>query len=96
MIEEATSAADDDYWQAQEAKARFSEVMRRAREVGPQHITVHGREAAVVLSADEYRKLRGSGPTGADIVAAFQACPFPDDLILEHERIYPRVRDVEL
>ncbi len=46
-------------WQMQDAKNRFSEVVRAANAVGPQVITVHGREAAVVLSAREYRGLCG-------------------------------------
>jgi prevent-host-death family protein len=83
-------------WKAQDAKARFSEVMRRARELGPQHVTVHGREEAVVISAEDFRKLKGETRTGADLVAAMQACPWPEDLIFERERHYPAFRDVEL
>ena len=44
------------YWQLQEAKAMFSKVVRSAGEE-PQIITVHGKESAVVLSMDDYRKL---------------------------------------
>jgi prevent-host-death family protein len=44
-------------WQLQEAKNRFSEVVRNATEVGPQTITKHGKDSVVVLSADDYRKL---------------------------------------
>jgi len=44
------------YWQIQEAKAMFSKVIRSA-EHEPQIITVHGKESAVVLSMEEYRKL---------------------------------------
>ena len=44
-------------WQVQEAKARFSELMREAEEHGPQTITVRGTRAAVLLSADTYDKL---------------------------------------
>ena len=44
------------YWQLQEAKAMFSEVVRSANDE-PQIITVYGKESAVVLSIDEYRKL---------------------------------------
>ena len=43
-------------WQLQEAKARFSELFRRAREKGPQRVTRHGREAVVVMSAEEYEQ----------------------------------------
>ena len=44
------------FWQLQEAKAMFSKVVRSA-EQGPQIITVHGKESAVVLSMNTYRKL---------------------------------------
>lgn len=37
-----------------QAKARLSEVVRRAQKEGPQRIQVHGREAAVVVSAEEW------------------------------------------
>ena len=49
-------------WQLQEAKARFSELMRGAA-AGPQTITVHGRRAAVVLSAEDYDRLKRSKPS---------------------------------
>ena len=45
-------------WQLQEAKARLSEVIRKAADEGPQDITLHGRPAAVVISSQEYRKLK--------------------------------------
>jgi prevent-host-death family protein len=44
-------------WQLQEAKNRLSEVVRKARREGPQVITLHGTDAAVVVSAQEYQKL---------------------------------------
>jgi prevent-host-death family protein len=44
-------------WQLQEAKARFSEVFRLARESGPQRVTKHGRTAVVVLPAEDYDRL---------------------------------------
>jgi len=44
-------------WQLQEAKNRFSEVVRKASEEGPQTVTKHGKDSVVVLSAEEYRKL---------------------------------------
>jgi antitoxin Phd len=45
-------------WQLQDAKARLSEVVKKAGQEGPQHITLHGEPAAVVLSEAEYRRLR--------------------------------------
>ena len=44
-------------WKLEDAKNRFSELVRRARSEGPQLVTKHGREAAVVLGVDEYRRL---------------------------------------
>lgn len=44
-------------WKLEDAKARFSEVVRRAGTVGPQMVTVHGREAAVILAPEQYREL---------------------------------------
>jgi antitoxin Phd len=44
-------------WQLQDAKARFSELFRLARERGPQRVTKHGREAVVILPAEEYTRL---------------------------------------
>ena len=45
-----------DRWQLQEAKNRLSELVRKAREEGPQTITVHGKDAAVLVSAEQYTK----------------------------------------
>ncbi len=45
-------------WQLQEAKARLSELIKKAAKEGPQRITVHGTPAAVVISTDEYKRLR--------------------------------------
>jgi len=45
-------------WSLAEAKARFSEVVDLAEREGPQHLTKHGREAAVVLSAKAFRELQ--------------------------------------
>lgn len=48
-------------WKLEDAKNRFSEVVRRARTEGPQLVTKHGREAAVVLSAEAYQELAAPG-----------------------------------
>ncbi len=47
-------------WQLQDAKARFSAVVRQAETQGPQHISVHGKPAVVVLSQAEYRQLQAA------------------------------------
>lgn len=49
-------------WTIAEAKARFSEVVEKARSLGPQTITRNGRTAAVVVTAEEWkRKTRRKG-----------------------------------
>ncbi len=44
-------------WKLEDAKARFSEVVRRARSEGPQRVTVRGEDAVVVISAEELERL---------------------------------------
>lgn len=44
-------------WKLEDAKARFSEVVRLAREKAPQRVTVHGDDAVVVVSARDFAKL---------------------------------------
>ena len=59
-------------WQLQDAKNRLSELVRKAREEGPQVITLHGRDAVVVVSANEFGKL--SRPRGS-LVDFFRKSP---------------------
>ena len=50
-------------WQIQEAKNKLSELVRKARSEGPQVITLHGRDAVVVLAASDFKSMvpqRGS------------------------------------
>ncbi len=82
------------YWHLQDAKARFSELVRRVRSEGPQHVTVHGRDEVVILSAEEFRRLKGA-QTGAALVEAIQASPYRD-LEIEPARTAMPVRDVQL
>jgi len=46
-----------DHWQIQEAKQRFSEMIRAVTTEGPQVITRHGEDVAVVVEIGEYRRL---------------------------------------
>jgi prevent-host-death family protein len=79
-------------WLLQDAKARFSELVRRVRSEGPQRVTVHGRDEVVVISAQEFRRLKGD-PTGAILIAAMQASPHRD-IDLEPKRAPMPVREV--
>ena len=82
------------YWLLQDAKARFSELVRRVRSEGPQHVTVHGREEVVVISAEEFRRLKG-GATGQGLIDALQASPHRETDIEPRRGPMP-VRDVPL
>jgi prevent-host-death family protein len=81
-------------WQLQEAKARFSELVRRARQEGPQVVTVHGRDEVVVIGADDYRKLAGER-TGHALVEAMEQSPHRSTSIAPRRQRLP-VRDVDL
>src|SRR5262249_37527675 len=61
-------------WQLRDAKARFSEVVQRAHEEGPQRVTVRGKKEVVVVTADEFRKLKGE-LTGRVLVDALANSP---------------------
>ena len=50
-------------WKLEDAKARFSELVRRARDEGPQAVTVRGRRAVVVVDADAYERLATPKPS---------------------------------
>lgn len=57
-------------WQLQHAKNRFSEVIKRARQEGPQVVTLRGRRTAVVLSAEAYDALLADRPSLVDHLLA--------------------------
>jgi prevent-host-death family protein len=66
-------------WQLQDAKARFSELVKRAREQGPQHVSVRGEPAVVVVSEEEFARLTSSRPSIVDHI--LDGAPWPDDLV---------------
>ena len=78
----------------QDAKARFSELVRRVRSEGPQRVTVHGRDEVVVISAEEFRRLKGD-LTGAALIAAMQVSPHRD-IDIEPRRTPLPIRKVSL
>jgi prevent-host-death family protein len=78
----------------QDAKARFSELIRRVRAEGPQYVTVHGRGAVVVLSEEEFRRLKG-GQSGRTLIDVMRNSPHRDLDIVPIGEAMP-VRDVPL
>jgi prevent-host-death family protein len=85
---------DGNRWRLQEAKARLSEVVRQARQRGPQRVTLHGRDAVVVVRADEFDRMRRP-ISGRDIVAALAMSPLAK-VDFERITIKSKVRDVRL
>ena len=81
-------------WRLQDAKAKLSEVVRQARQRGPQRVTLHGRDAVVVVRAEEYDRMQRP-VSGRDIVAALAASPMAD-VNFERLSVKSPVRDVSL
>jgi prevent-host-death family protein len=73
----STLRAAPRHWLLQDAKARFSELVRKVHSEGPQHVTVHGRDEVVVIAAEEFRRLQGQ-QTGRALIDALQASPDRD------------------
>src|SRR5712692_9781348 len=68
------SSRQPSHWLLQDAKARLSELVRRVRSEGPQHVTVHGRDEVVVIAAEEFCRLKGD-LTGRALIDAIQLSP---------------------
>ena len=82
------------HWVLQDAKARFSELVRRVHSEGPQHVTVHGRDEVEVIASEDFRRLRGE-QTGRALVDAIQGSPHRD-IAIDVPRMPMPVRDVAL
>jgi antitoxin Phd len=78
-------------WQLQAAKQRFSELVERARREGPQVVTKHGKETVVVVSVEEYRRLRDHEPSLVEFIRSA-----PDFDLLDVDRAEDPGRDVAL
>ena len=77
-------------WQVQDAKQRFSELIRVAHADGPQVVTRHGEEIAVVIDIADYRRLKGET---ADFKDYLRSGPGFDDLDLDRTAERPRSTD---
>ena len=79
-------------WQLQEAKNRFSEVVNKALEEGPQTVTRHGEEIVVILAKGEFNRLMKSQTSLLDF---FRQSPLVGkELVLERDQSLPR--DIDL
>ncbi len=79
-------------WKLEDAKARFSEVVRHAREDGPQRVTVRGQDAVVVMSVEAFDRLVPEKPR-VPFVQFMESLHLGG---LDLEREMDRGRDVEL
>jgi antitoxin Phd len=82
-------------WQIQSAKARFSEVFRRARTEGPQRITRQGKEGVVMVAEEQYEQLVGKSHQPKSLVQFFRQSPLMG-LELDIERDRSTARDIDL
>ena len=80
-------------WKLEDAKARFSEVVRRAHSEGPQRVTVRGRDAVVVVAVEEFERLQHPTPDSLPFVTFMESLS-GDGLDLIRDRDVGR--DVEL
>jgi prevent-host-death family protein len=78
-------------WQLQEAKQRFSELVRSTLEEGPQVVTRHGEDVVVVVAAREYREAMADNAGFAEFLL-----DAPDFAALDLERSSAPAREVEL
>jgi prevent-host-death family protein len=81
------------HWALQDAKARLSEVVRRARRDGPQRVTTRGKNAVVVLREEDYRRLTRKSARRRHVVDVLADGPL-DDVDLTRDR--ETGRDVDL
>src|SRR3982074_2075487 len=90
----ARAATLPGHWALHDAKAPLREVVPKAKSEGPQQITVHGREEVVVVSVEEYRRIKGE-PTGQVLIDLMQNSPL-GDIEFDRVRTPGRTRPVKL
>ena len=89
-----TSGSRSGRWRLQDAKARFSEVVREAQRRGPQRVTLHGKDAVVIVGADEFDRLQRP-VTGRDIVTVLAASPLAE-VKFDRQTIKSKIRNIDL
>jgi antitoxin Phd len=82
-------------WQLQAAKARFSELFRKARAEGPQWVTRQGKDAVVIVAAEEFQRLRVRSKQPVSLVEFFAKSPLAGaNLDLDRSTDYGREIDL--
>ena len=80
-------------WKLEDAKARFSEVVRRARHEGPQRVTYRGTDAVVVVAVGDFKRLLPAERPRKSLTAFLRAGALGE---IDTARAPDRGRDVEL
>lgn len=82
-------------WQLQAAKARFSELFRKARAEGPQWVTRQGKDAVVIVAAEEFQQLQARSRQPESLVEFFAKSPLAGaNLDLDRSPDYGREIDL--
>jgi antitoxin Phd len=77
-------------WQLQQAKAKFSELVQKAIDEGPQTVTRHGKPTVVVLSAEQFDLMKKRQIDLKDLLPLIA----PDEIDLERKQDRPRQTDL--
>jgi prevent-host-death family protein len=95
--------AEHAHWQVQEAKQRFSEVLRAVAKEGPQIITRHGEEFAAIINIEEFRRLTGPKRSFIDHIRSFPKIETEpgvpdvfDEIEAERKQSFAPPRDFEI
>ncbi len=80
-------------WQLQNAKARFSELVKHAADQGPQEITVHGQPVAVLMSREMFDQLSNNSASLVDFMRQSPLYAL-DDIVFERDKSLPREVDL--
>ena len=84
----------DKIWQLQEAKNKFSHLVERAKKNGPQFVTKHGKEAVVILSFEDYKKM---AVPKTNLLEFFQGSPLAEEKVnFDNLRQKDKPRNIEL
>ncbi len=79
-------------WQLQEAKAKFSEVVKLANQEGPQEITMRGQPTAILISLEDFKKIKEKKPS---LVSLMRSSPLAG-INLDLQRDKSPARDIKL
>lgn len=94
LFEEDTMSTLTPPWKLQDAKAKFSQLVDKARTIGPQYVTRHGKNAVVVLSVEDYENMVANKPDFKDFLLSVPKISEDESHYFERQKDYPR--DIEL